>query len=104
LEENDALAGLVHTGKQEQVKKSIVHFYRFPEQEFTLKEGNKASYNKEAIGEIYSIDMVNRTVGIKKNKKSLMSIQLMSSAWMISLILPKKSRSFALQDMPSKME
>ena len=71
LEENDALAGLVHTGKQEQVKKSIVHFYRFPVQEFTLKEGNKASYNKEAIGEIYSIDMVNRTVGIKKNKKSV---------------------------------
>ena len=71
LEENDALAGLVYTRTQEQVKKSIVHFYRFPEQEFTLKEGNKASYNKEAIGEIYSIDMVNRTVGIKKNKKSV---------------------------------
>ena len=71
LEENDALAGLVYTGNQEQVKKSIVHFYRFPEQEFTLKEGNKASYNKEAIGEIYSIDLVNREVGIKKNKKSV---------------------------------
>jgi len=71
LEENDALAGLVYTGNQEQVKKSIVHFYRFPEQEFTLKEGNKASYNKEAVGEIYSIDLVNRTVGIKKNKKSV---------------------------------
>ncbi len=48
LEENDALAGLVYTGKQEQVKKSIVHFYHFPEQEFTLKEGNNVSYNKES--------------------------------------------------------
>jgi predicted RecB family nuclease len=71
LEEDDALAGLVYTGKQEQVKKSTVHFYYFPEQEFTLKEGNKVSYNKEAIGDIYSIDMVNRTAGIKKNKKSI---------------------------------
>ena len=70
LEEDDALAGLTYTGKSQQVKKSIVHFYQFPEQELTLKEGNKVSFNKESVGEIYSIDLVNRTVGIKKNKKS----------------------------------
>ena len=71
IEEDDALAGLIYNGQQKQVKNSIVHFYRFPEQEFTLKEENKVSYNKERVGEIYSIDIANRIVGIKKNKKSV---------------------------------
>ena len=71
LEEDDALGGLVYTGKQKQEKKSIVHFYRFPEQEFTLKEGNSVSYKAETIGEIYSIDLANRILGIKKRKKSI---------------------------------
>ena len=71
LEENDALAGLVYTGKQNQVKKSIVHFYSFPEQEFSLKEGDTVSYKTETIGEIYSIDLVKRILGIKKRKKAV---------------------------------
>jgi uncharacterized protein len=38
LEEDDALACLRFTGKQKQEKKSIVHFYNFPDQDFTLKK------------------------------------------------------------------
>jgi uncharacterized protein len=71
LEEDDALAGLVYTGRQEQEKKSIVHSYSFPPQEFTLKEGNSVSYKTETIGEIYSIDLAGRVIGIKKRKKSI---------------------------------
>ena len=71
LEENDALAGLVYTGNQKQEKKSVVHFYRFPEQEFSLKEEDTVSYKTETIGEIHSIDLVNRILGIKKQKNSV---------------------------------
>ncbi len=71
IEEDDALADLVYTGKYEQVKKSVIHFYTFPEQEFTLKEENNVSYNSERIGEVYSIDLVNRIVGIKKRKDAV---------------------------------
>jgi uncharacterized protein len=71
LEEDDALAGLVYTGIQQQGKKSIVHYYSFPEQEFTLKEGDNVAYKAETIGEIYSIDPASRIVGIKKRKKSV---------------------------------
>lgn len=71
LEEDDALAGLTFTGNQQQEKKSIVHFYGFPEQEFTLKEGDNVSYKAETVGEIYSIDLAKRIIGIKKRKKSV---------------------------------
>jgi uncharacterized protein len=71
LEEDDALACLRFTGKQKQEKKSIVHFYNFPEQDFTLKEGDNISYKTETIGEIYSIDLANRIIGIKKRQKSV---------------------------------
>src|SRR6476660_4618580 len=69
LEENDALAGLAYSGKQEQEKKSIVHFYRFPEQEFSLKEGDNVSYRTKTIGSILVIDSVTKIVGIKKRKE-----------------------------------
>jgi uncharacterized protein len=71
MEENDAVAFLTYTGNAEPVKKSTVHYYHFPEQDFSLKEGDKVSYDKETIGEIYSLDLVNRILGIKKNKKSV---------------------------------
>jgi len=71
LEESDALSGLVFTGNQRQEKKSVVHFYGFPEQEFSLKEGDNVSYKAETIGEIYSIDLVKRVLGIKKRKKAV---------------------------------
>lgn len=71
VEENDAIAGLIYTRKEEPVKKSVVHYYQFPEQDFSLKEGDTVSYQTKTIGAIYSLDLVNRIVGIKKNKKSI---------------------------------
>lgn len=70
MEEDDAIAGLRYTGEEQQLKKSIVHYYTFPEQEYSLKEGNAVSYKQQRIGEIYRIDTGNRKLGIKKNGAS----------------------------------
>jgi predicted RecB family nuclease len=71
MDEDDAIAGLFYTGEQEQVKRSMVHYYNFPEQEFRLKKGNTVSFNQQKIGEIYSIDTVDRRLGIKKTSKAV---------------------------------
>jgi predicted RecB family nuclease len=71
LEERDAVSGLVFTGKRQPEKKSFVDYYTFPEQETTLNKGNKVEFQKENIGEIFSIDFESRIVAVKKKQKAL---------------------------------
>jgi uncharacterized protein len=71
LDEKDALSGLMYTGKREPVKKSFVDFYRFPEQETTITEGNVVRYAGKDIGTVHSIDFDLVVVGVKKYKVSL---------------------------------
>ena len=71
LEERDALSGLVYNERRVQEKKSFVDYYTFPEQETTLSKGNKIRFQKENIGEIFSIDFESRIVGVKKKQKKL---------------------------------
>jgi uncharacterized protein len=66
LEEKDALAGLIFTGKRAQEKKSVVDYYDFPEQETTLNVGNAVKFKDDDMGTIHSIDFDKRIVGIKK--------------------------------------
>jgi predicted RecB family nuclease len=71
LEERDAIAGLVFTNNAETVSKSQVHYYTFPEQDGDLKRGAKVDYKGAKVGEIHSIDLNRRIVGIKKTKKTI---------------------------------
>jgi predicted RecB family nuclease len=71
MEEDEAIAGLHYIGKKEQVKKSVVHFYRFPKQEFTLKVDGNVSFNAKRIGSIHSIDLANQIIGIRKSKNAV---------------------------------
>jgi predicted RecB family nuclease len=71
LEERDALSGLVFTRKRHPEKKSFVDYYAFPEQETTLSKGNKVEFQKEKIGEIFSVDFESRIVAVKKKQKAL---------------------------------
>ena len=70
LNERDAISGLIFNGKIENVKKSQIHYYNFPEQESELKTGNKSiKYKNKTVGDIYSLDTKNRILGIRKNAK-----------------------------------
>ena len=71
ITEQTPLAGLVFTGREERVKKSVVHYYQFPQQEFDLDEGDKVAFKTKTIGEIYSIDELRRVIGIKKSRDSI---------------------------------
>ena len=71
VEEKDPLSGLVYNGRREKEKKSFVDYYTFPEQETTLSKDNKVRFQKENIGEIFSIDLESRIVGVKKKQKKL---------------------------------
>jgi predicted RecB family nuclease len=70
LEEKDAVSGLSYTGTREKVKKSYVDYYSFPGQDMSLRKGDNVRFNKENIGEIYSIDFDKRILGLRK-KQSL---------------------------------
>jgi len=66
LDEKDALAGLIFTGKREKEKRSMADHYSFPGQETSLSVGNTVKFKDEEIGTIHSIDFDKRIVSIKK--------------------------------------
>lgn len=68
VEDRACLGGLQYVEQVGAVKKSLIHRYRFPEQDHELKEGDKphiAAIRKYA-GEIVALDDLRRTVDIKR--------------------------------------
>ena len=73
LDERQAIAGLELLDDAGTVKKSPLHVYRFPEQETTIREGDKlrtSLVEKANYGEVVSIDPAKREVSIKKTQRT----------------------------------
>jgi predicted RecB family nuclease len=68
LEDNKALGGLVYVGQVEQVKRSLVHRYRFPPQDHTIDRANAVHdpKTKKAVGEVVAINDRDATIDIKR--------------------------------------
>jgi predicted RecB family nuclease len=70
LDEREAIAGLIFTGRREINARSEVHYYTFPEQDAEMKTGCAVAFRGERIGSLFNIDLTNRILAIKKNKNS----------------------------------
>jgi uncharacterized protein len=67
IEERGALSYLQYTGKVQQVARSVVETYTFPNQETEIKKNDKIrNQNGESAGTIEYVDFKNREVKIKK--------------------------------------
>jgi predicted RecB family nuclease len=69
LDEKCAISKLVYTGKEEFVDRSVIHCYRFPEQDYEMKIGKKVDFNGAYIGTIDSLDRVNSIMGLRRGVK-----------------------------------
>ncbi len=70
LHEKSAIYGLNFLRSVGGTAACPVHQYQFPPQEVDLRSGAECHFAKEKYGEIESIDKENRTLDIKKNRKS----------------------------------
>jgi predicted RecB family nuclease len=70
LEERSAISGLRFVATLQVVRKIPTDRYSFEKQEMDVKEGNTVCHHGEKIGVVTSIDVVARTVDIKKIKKT----------------------------------
>jgi uncharacterized protein len=72
IEDKSALGGLVYAGEVEKVKKSIVHRYRFPQQDYAINRAMTLHdpRTKNPAGEFYRIDQANRTIDLKRGLNS----------------------------------
>jgi len=70
LDEPDALVGLVYEGVVGQVKQSLVHRFRFPEQELGFKAGQNVrdAETEKSVGTIERIDEDERFIDIRRGK------------------------------------
>ncbi|MGE0227464.1 MAG: TM0106 family RecB-like putative nuclease [Dehalococcoidia bacterium] len=71
LDEPDALVGVEYEGVVDQVKQSLVHRFRFPEQEQGCRVGQNAidAETGTSVGTIERVDEDDRTVDIRRGKK-----------------------------------
>jgi uncharacterized protein len=69
LDEKGAISGLEYTGKRDPIKKSVIDYYRYPEQEFDLEPGDKVKFKEESMGTIYVLNRYEREIGLKKGMK-----------------------------------
>jgi uncharacterized protein len=67
-EERGALGGLEYDGVVDTIKRSHVHRYRFPPQEYTIGEGSKVTdpATGKPAGVIEGVDVDNRTIDLKR--------------------------------------
>ncbi|MGA8149582.1 MAG: TM0106 family RecB-like putative nuclease [Terriglobales bacterium] len=72
-EDRNALGGLAHVGDVAHVKRSIVHRYSFPPQDFAIKAEHVAHDPKtrKSAGEVVAIDERHRTIDLKRGAGSL---------------------------------
>jgi predicted RecB family nuclease len=70
LDESCALSGLSLLKRVGLDGKFPIDRYNFPKQETDVRDGDKVCQKGEAIGEVIAIDMAERTVDIKKTKKT----------------------------------
>jgi predicted RecB family nuclease len=73
LEDKNAIGGLVYVGPVGQVKRSIVHRYRFPPQEHSIGRANAVHdpKTKRSAGETVAIDDSNGTIDLKRGVSSV---------------------------------
>lgn len=69
LDEKDAISKLVYTGKEEFVDRSVIQYYRFPEQDYDMKIGKKVNFKGEYIGALVSLDRAASLIGLKRGLK-----------------------------------
>lgn len=72
IEDSSALGGLEYVGVADQVKRSLIHRYRFPPQDHDLEPG-KTTHDPatgEPAGEIVALDEGARTIDLKRGKNS----------------------------------
>jgi len=70
IEASEPLAGLEYVGIVDTVKKSLVHRYRFPDQEYDVREGHGVvdpATGRDA-GKVVAIDDAARTIDLKRAK------------------------------------
>jgi len=72
IEDGSALGGLEYVGEVGTVKRSVIHRYRFPAQEYQIKVGSdtRDPATQKAAGEIVAIDESARTIDLKRGKTS----------------------------------
>ena len=72
LEDKNGMGGLVYIGPVGQIKKSIIHRYRFPPQDHTIDRAHAVHdpKTKKGAGEVVAIDDRNGTVDIKRGASS----------------------------------
>ncbi len=68
LEDKAALGGLIYEGPVEQVKRSVIHRYRFPAQDHTIDRAHAVHDPKtrKGAGTVVRIDDTNGTIDIKR--------------------------------------
>jgi uncharacterized protein len=70
LDERSAIAGLTFLGRLAVVRKIPTDRYSFVRQETDVRAGDEVGQRGEKIGEVVAIDVVARTIDIKKTKKT----------------------------------
>jgi predicted RecB family nuclease len=72
IADNDCIGGLVRFGEPEEEKSSFVYDYHFPAQEYKLRIGDSAvdTASLQTVGTIFNINEDERTVRIKRSKRS----------------------------------
>ncbi len=72
IEAAEPLAGLEYVGVVEHVARSLVHRYRFPPQDYAVREGGKVRdpVTGHSPGEVYAIDELQHTIDLRRGKKS----------------------------------
>jgi uncharacterized protein len=78
IEDRSCLGGLKYVEQVGAVKQSLVHRYRFPEQDFELGEGDAPhiAERRELAGTIVALDERRRTVDIKRGRNYEMPHQM----------------------------
>jgi len=69
LDEKDSISKLEYTGKREFIKRSVIDYYEYPEQEFDMEPGSSVRFRGESVGTIVSLNRPERIIGIKKGLK-----------------------------------
>ncbi|RYF96825.1 MAG: recombinase RecB, partial [Chitinophagaceae bacterium] len=69
IDERDAISKLVFTGKSVDDKKSVIHFYSFPEQEIDLRENDEVECDDGKVRKIAHMDRRNLILSIRKGNK-----------------------------------
>jgi len=72
FEDAKAIAGLEYVGEVEQVKRSMIHRYRFPAQDHGMRRGDRAKdpATDNSAGDVVAVDDQARTIDLKRGLNS----------------------------------